>query len=248
MRKNTSWRVAAVTAAALALAACSTLPDTRFLSERYSKQAANFQTAWGPLSKKKSAALVARLKNANGDLDILDRQTVLEQQIGGSSLVLGNRVTLLEDGPATYSSMFDAIRAASDRILVESYIFEDGDIGTQFADLLVERQAAGVQVRIMYDSVGAFSTGKPFFDRLKAAGVQVLEFNPLNPLTASKAAWAPNHRDHRKLMLVDGTVAFLGGINISNVYSTGSSVHPRIDPSSPPTGWRDTDVRIEGPV
>lgn len=238
---------AAVGVAALAVSACGTLPDTRFLSERYEKQAAQFQTAWGPLSQKKSAALVTRLKNANGDLDILDRQSVLEQQIGGSSLVVGNRVTLLEDGPATYASMFAAIRAARDRILVESYIFEDGDIGLQFADLLVERQAAGVQVRIMYDSAGAFNTGQPFFERLKLAGVQVVEFNPLNPLAAKKA-WAPNHRDHRKLMLIDGAVAFLGGINISNVYSSGSSIraHRSAAPSSP--GWRDTDVRVEGPV
>src|SRR5438105_761511 len=93
-------RLAATCGAALAVAACGTLPDTRFLSERYVKQEARFQTAWGPLSQKKSAALVARLKDANGDLDILDRQAVLEQQIGGSSLVLGNQVTLLEDGPA----------------------------------------------------------------------------------------------------------------------------------------------------
>src|SRR5438105_12640342 len=133
--------------------------------------------------------------------------------------MLGNSVTLLEDGPATYASMFAAIRSARDRILVESYIFEDGEVGQQFADLLAERQAAGVQVRIVYDSVGTFSSKQPFFDRLKLAGVQVVEFNPVSPL-AGKKAWAPNHRDHRKLMLIDGAVAFLGGINISNVYSS----------------------------
>ena len=238
--------LAAVTCVALGVSACGTLPDTRFLSERYEKQAANFQTAWGPLSQKKSAALVAHLQGASGNLDILDRQTILEQQIGGSPLVLGNKVTLLEDGPATFAAMFSAIRSATDHIHVESYIFEDGDIGQQFADLLVQRQAAGVRVRIIYDSVGAFSTGKPFFDRLKAAGVQVVEFNPVNPLAGDKA-WAPNHRDHRKLMLIDGDVAFLGGINISNVYSSGSSLHGKSVASSA-IGWRDTDVRVEGPV
>lgn len=241
----TSGAVLAATLTAL-LASCASLPDTRFLSGRYATQASHFQTAWGPLSAKKSAALMARLKQANGDLDILDRQTVLEQQIGGSPLVLGNRVTLLEDGPATYAAMFTAIRAAKDRVLVESYIIEDGEAGQQFADLLVERQQHGVQVSIIYDSVGTYSTGKPYFDRLRAAGVEVLEFNPVNPLDLKKG-WAPNHRDHRKLMVVDGSVVFLGGINISNVYSSGSSIRKR-EVSGPALGWRDTDIRIEGPV
>jgi cardiolipin synthase len=153
----------------------------------------------------------------------------------------------LQDGPATYRAMFADIRAAKDRIDIESYIIEDGEIGQQFADLLLERQASGVQVNAIYDSVGAFSTGKPFFDRLKQAGVQVVEFNPVNPLNLKKA-WAPNPRDHRKLLVIDGAIAFLGGINISNVYSSGSSIVRHEEPADAKRGWRDTDVRIEGPV
>jgi cardiolipin synthase A/B len=246
---NTSVIASKLAAAAflcLAVAGCGALPDTQFLSDRYETQAARFQNAWGPLSAKRSAAIVAQLKRANGDLDILDKQTVLEQQIGGSALVVGNRVTLLQDGPATYRAMFAANRAARDHIDVESYIIEDGEVGQQFADLLLERQANGVQVNLIYDSVGAFGTGKPFFERLAQAGVQVVEFNPLNPLAAKKG-WAPNHRDHRKLLIVDGAIAFLGGINISSVYSSGSSFrHERR--ADPATGWRDTDVQIEGPA
>ncbi|HUR89900.1 MAG TPA: cardiolipin synthase [Ramlibacter sp.] len=233
--------------AALSTAGCVSLPDTQFLSDRYEKQASHFKSAWGPLSEKRSAAIVAQLKRANGDLDILDKQTVLEQQIGGSALVVGNKVTLLQDGPATYAAMFEAIRAAKDHINIESYIFEEGDVGQQFAALLLERQAAGVQVNVIYDSVGTFSTGKPFFDRLTQAGVQVVEFNPVNPVDLKKA-WAPNHRDHRKLLVVDGAVAFLGGINISSVYSSGSSIGRSGRPVDPSSGWRDTDVQIEGPV
>ena len=228
-------------------AGCASLPDTRFLSDRYERQASRFQNAWGPLSEKRSAAIVAQLKRANGDLDILDRQTVLEQQIGGTVLVVGNKVTLLQDGPATYAAMFAAIRAAKDHINIESYIIEDGEVGQQFADLLLERQAAGVQVNAIYDSVGAFGTGQPYFERLKIAGVQVVEFNPVNPLNL-KTTWAPNHRDHRKLLVVDGAVAFLGGINISSVYSSGSSIGRREKAVDPKLGWRDTDVQIEGPV
>jgi cardiolipin synthase A/B len=239
--------VIATALASLLAMGCASLPDTQFLSERYATQASRFQDARGPLSPEKSAAIVAGLKRANGNLDILDRQIALEQQIGGSSLVVGNKVTLLEDGPATYRAMFAAIRAARHHVNIESYIIEDGDVGRQFADLLLERQASGVQVNVIYDSVGTFATGRSYFDRLEQAGVKVLEFNPVNPL-ALKKGWAPNHRDHRKLLVVDGSTAFLGGINISSAYSSGSSVRRSEREVDPATGWRDTDVQIDGPA
>jgi cardiolipin synthase A/B len=239
-------RIAASTGCLLIASGCATLPDTQFLTQDYRTQAARFQSAWGPVSARRSAAIVAELKRTSGDLDILDRQIALEQQIGGS-LVVGNKVTLLQDGPATYQAMFAAIRRAKDHINVESYIFEDGEVGQQFANLLLDRQSHGVQVNVIYDSVGAFATGKPFFDRLTQAGVQVLEFNPVNPL-ALKKPWSLTHRDHRKLLIVDGETAFLGGINISSVYSSGSSLRGSAGPVDPATGWRDTDIQLEGPV
>jgi cardiolipin synthase A/B len=241
------FKLAAAACVALAAAGCASLPDTQFLSERYQTQASRFQNAWGPLSQKRSAAIVAKLKSANGDLDILDKQAALEQEIGGSALVVDNKVTLLQDGPATYAAMFAAIRLAKTRIDVESYIVEDGEVGQQFAELLLERQANDVQVNVMYDSAGTFGTGKAYFERLTQAGVQVVEFNPINPLAAKKG-WAPNHRDHRKLLIVDGAIAFLGGINISSAYSSGSSFRRGDRPVDPKTGWRDTDIQVEGPV
>ena len=242
-------KITAVAVACLLLvsAGCATLPDTQFLTKRYTTQAARFESAWGPLSAKRSAAIVAELKRKSGDLDILGKQIALEQEIVGSPLVVGNKVTLLEDGPATYRAMFAAIRRAKDHINVESYIIEDGEMGQQFADLLLERQAHGVQVNLIYDSVGALGTSRAFFDRLTQAGVQVLEFNPINPL-AVKKPWTLNHRDHRKLLVVDGRTAFLGGINISSVYSSGSSGGRGKMPVGPKNGWRDTDIQVDGPV
>jgi len=242
-------RALGVVSACLLLLAggCATLPDTRFISERYVTQAARIESARGPLSAARSAAIVAELKRKVGDLDILDKHLALEQEIAGSPLVVGNKVTLLQDGPATYRAMFAAIGAAKDHINVESYIIEGGEIGNKFADLLLERQAAGVQVSLIYDSVGAFSTPKAYFDRLEAGGIQVLEFNPLNPLEAKKE-WLPNNRDHRKLLIVDGRTALLGGINISSVYSTGSFGRGSDGPVDPTSGWRDTHVQVDGPV
>ena len=99
----------------------------------------------------------------------------------------------------------------------------------------------------MYDSSGSIGTPNVFFDRLKQAGIRVVEFNCIDPMDVKKS-WAVNHRDHRKLLIVDGNTAFLGGINISSVYSTGSSVRGSDPPHEPSVGWRDTDIRIVGPV
>jgi cardiolipin synthase len=222
------------------------MPDTEFLTTRYTAQAARFQTALGPLSERRSAAIVAELRRKSGDLDILDRQITLEQEIGGSSLVLGNKVVLLQDGPATYAAMFAAIREAKLHINVESFIFDNSAVGRQFASLLEARQAAGVQVNVIYDSAGAIGTDRAFFQHMADAGIALIEFNPINPLAAGRP-WKLNHRDHRKLMVIDGRTAFLGGINISSVYSRGSSFGRR-DTLSTGAGWRDTDIQIDGPV
>lgn len=240
-------RVALVALTLLSLVACATLPDADALIAHHAGQAARFENARGPLSKEKSAAILARLKSKSGDIDILEKQIALEQAIVGSPLILGNKVTLLQDGAATYAAMFAAIRKAQDHINLESYIIEDDDIGQQFADLLLERQSRGVQVNIIYDSVGGFNTPKTYFERLKQAGMAVLEFNPVNPLLA-KTPWLLNNRDHRKILIVDGRTAFIGGINISSVYSSGSVIGRTGQATTNSVAWRDTDLQLEGPV
>ena len=241
------WRTAAAAFSLLAAAGCATLPDTDALIERHAGQAARFENASGPLSAQRNAAVLAELKRKSGDIDILEKQIALEQAIVGSPLILGNKVTLLQDGAATYAAMFAAIRAARDHINLETYIIEDDEIGRQFADLLLERQGRGVQVNVIYDSVGGLRTPKAFFERLKEGGIEVLEFNPVNPL-ATKTPWLINNRDHRKLIVVDGRTAFIGGINISSVYSSGSAARRTGNPADHNVAWRDTDLQLEGPV
>lgn len=226
---------------------CAHLPDAAFYMERRTGRPATLEGARGPLSAQRSAAILAELKRKTGDIDILEKHVAIEQEIVGSPLTVGNKVVLLQDGPTTYQAMFAAIRNAKDHINFETYIIEGDEVGQQFADLLLDKQAQGVQVNLIYDSVGSINTPKSFFDRLRAGGIQVLEFNPVNPLTAKKG-WLINNRDHRKLLVIDGHTAFVGGINISRVYTSGSL--PRRSDLRPrdSSGWRDTHMQIEGPV
>lgn len=178
-------------------------------------------------------------------MDILDRHTVVVESVTDSPLTRGNKLTLLADGEATYAAMFHALENATDHINLESYIIEDDETGRTFADLLLRKQAEGVQVNLLYDSFGSLNTPAAFFERLRDGGIQVVEFNPVNPM-AARGKWRLSHRDHRKILLVDGKVAIVGGINISEVYS--SSPFKRQHSESAPIHWRDTDVQIEGPA
>ena len=203
--------------------------------------------ARGPLSSQQGKAILNRLQSGGKETSIFDRHLAVEEAIVGSPLVVGNKVVLLQDGPATFQAMFTAIRNAKDHINMETYIIEDDEVGKRFADALIEKQAQGVPVNFIYDSVGAINAPKEFFKRLTDSGIKVLEFNPINPLTAKKD-WELNQRDHRKLLIVDGQAAFLGGINISSVYSSGSfSPRSKRRPDGSPP-WRDTHLQLEGPV
>lgn len=201
--------------------------------------------AHGALSAKQSSAILARLKKNGDETNIFEKHLALEAEIVGSPLVVGNKVELLIDGPTTYDAMFLAIENAKESINMETFIIENDEIGQRFAKLLTSKQIGGVQVNLIYDSVGSISTPKTFFVPLIESGVNVLEFNPINPLYARKG-WDVNRRDHRKLLVIDGQTAFVGGINISSVYSSGSFGKSRT--SKGDQQWRDTHLRINGPV
>lgn len=209
--------------------------------------------AQGPLSAERSRAILERLRAGGQGTDVLSRHLALEEAIVGSPLTAGNKAVLLEDGPATYRAMLAAIAAAKDHIHMETYILDDDEVGQQFASALIEKQLQGVQVHLIHDSVGTLNTPDEFFKRLTDSGVKVIEFNPLNPALARKE-WELNERDHRKLLIVDGRIAFLGGINISGVYSSGSFSSSGSAGSSgakktaDDIPWRDTHVQLQGPV
>jgi cardiolipin synthase A/B len=230
-----------------ALVCCASLPTIVPDLARRPGPPAQLEGARGPLSAAQSKVILDRLASRGQDTGIFERHLALEEAVVGSPLTIGNRVVLLQDGPATYRAMLAAIEAARDHINMETYILDDDEVGLRFAQALIDKQRQGVQVNLIRDSVGTIGTPAAFFERLTANGIKVLEFNPINPLVARKV-WELNQRDHRKLLIVDGRKAFLGGINISGVYSGGSSRRDLPARPADSLAWRDTDLQLEGPV
>ena len=150
-----------------------------------------------------------------------------------SEMKPGNHVTLLENGDAIFPSVLDAIRGAQQSINLEMYIFEDDWTGREFADALSERARAGVQVRVLVDDFGA-RLGR-LAEVMTAAGVRFQIYKPLRLYSLYRL----NHRTHRKIITVDGRIAFCGGFGIDDRWG-GDARNP--------TEWHDLGVRVEGPV
>jgi cardiolipin synthase len=244
----------------LTLASCATVPEVAETSPNAPPSEIRVSGAHGPLTPRQSQAILSRLAAQAPDATALERHLALEQAVAESPLVAGNAVTILRDGAETFPAMFQAIHEAQHYLHLEYYIFEDVTCnGEHLSDLLIARRQAGVEIDVIYDGVGSFGTPHEFFDRLRAAGVQFVEFNPPNPL---KGISTVNDRDHRKILVEDGTRVLLGGVNLSTDYESAppakaAETHiPSGDaPSGAPPGtnktgevWHDTDLEIEGPV
>lgn len=145
-----------------------------------------------------------------------------------------NQVQVLHNGKETFAAILAALRSARHHIHLEYYIIEDGTIGGEIRDILIERAQAGIEVRLIYDSVGSWELSNAYIRSLKQAGVAVYSFMPVRfPLFASRV----NYRNHRKIIIVDGKTAFVGGLNIGDRYIDGE----------PGMGiWRDTHLQVDG--
>jgi len=229
------------------LAGCGTIPDAEALlhTNPLYLVSPQFVGPDGPLTARQANRVILRLKQRQElPSDILQRHIAFEQALTNVPLALDNKVTLLQNGATAYRAMLEAIHGATSSINLETYIFSDGLVGNTFADALIERQRHGVQVNVIYDAFGSIGTPAGFFDRMRGNGITVLEYRPLNPFETT-LHWSPNHRNHRKMMIVDGSIAFTGGINISEDYASGFGSNTT---QTPLEYWRDTDVEIEGPA
>lgn len=201
----------------------------------------------GALPSGEAAAVLRRLAR-EGESPLLAHHLAHVAGALRAPLVLGNDGHLLIDGPQSHGAMFEAIAAAKDHVHLQSYILEGGEPGERLARLLADKRARGVMVKVLYDGVGSLATPPEYFRRLRADGIAVCEFNPVNPLRAGLSRGLQlNNRGHRKLLVVDGKVAFTGGVNISRAYSSGSFSDAGGRPSRK-EGWRDTHIMVRGPV
>jgi cardiolipin synthase len=199
--------------------------------------------AKGPLTIQQSRVLLDKLAPEPGDNLILKRHLAIEQAVAETPLVAGNSTRLLVDGEKTFPAMFALIQGAKETINLEYYILEDVAVnGQHLGDLLIAKRQEGVTINIIYDSYGSASTPSSFFQRLKDGGINLVDYNPVNPLDPIDL----NKRDHRKILVADGARAIVGGVNLSVTYeSSGSSSSGG---GKPDQHWRDTDLEIDGPA
>jgi len=163
----------------------------------------------------------------------------------------GNQLRVLQDGNETLPAMFDAIRTARRYVHLEYYVMEDIHVhGESLSELLIAKCKSGVQIAIIFDAVGSSNTPSDFFAGLHRHGVHLLPFNPVNPLKL-RSRYSLNCRDHRKILIVDGMIAMVGGINMSRAYES-DRVHPPTAKSAALRAnqrrWRDTDLQVKGPA
>ena len=151
----------------------------------------------------------------------------------GTAMVLGNTAELLKNGDEIFPAMTKAIREAQKTVNLETYIFQPDEAGRQFADAMVEAAGRGVEVRLLIDAWG--SKLGDLQERLEKAGVKWREYRPLRLFTIYKVG----KRTHRKILVVDGKIAFTGGLGISKQW-LGNARNPK--------EWRDTQVRVTGPA
>ena len=241
---------AVLLSAAVLLAGCAALPplydagpDRAVQAMMRSAATGRIVADGGELMGAMRAPIDARLARMSADT-ALDHQRVIFEAVSQVTARAGNDAHILVDGPAAWDAIFAALRSARETIHIESFIFEDLDFKFRLSEVLIERQRAGVAVRVLYDSFGSLSTPRAFLDLLHDNGVALCEFNPINPLRAR--LWRPNHRDHRKIVVVDGRVGFTGGINFHSVYRNGSGMRMSASKSALEEGWRDTHVELRG--
>lgn len=165
-----------------------------------------------------------------------EKRSLITLLLNNSSAVvtIGNNVEVLQNGKTTFDAIIKALESATLFIHLEYYIFAEDEIGGIIKDILKRKAAEGVEVRLIVDDVGSWELKKPFFKEMWEAGIQAYSFLQVRfPNLTSKV----NYRNHRKIIVIDGHIGFLGGINIADRYMNGSAEYGI---------WRDTHLKIEG--
>lgn len=161
----------------------------------------------------------------------------LATNLSGYNLHNATSLRIFSNGTDKFKALKHDLENAQDSINLQYYIFANDDLGNEIAEILKRKARKGVTVRVLYDHVGSFSVKRKFFDSMEEAGVQAHPFFRVSfPQLANRINW----RNHRKIVVIDNAIGYIGGMNIANRYITGS---PEIGGI-----WRDTHIRVEGPI
>ncbi len=160
------------------------------------------------------------------------------EAIAARPAVGGNSVDLLIASEEVFETLFATIRAAQYYVLIETYILRDDGLGRALQDLLLEKRKQGVRVCVLYDPVGSYGLHRSYLDRMRQAGIEITNFHARHPQRRFSLTRV-NFRNHRKIAVIDGATAFTGGYNIGDEYIGRD---PHLGP------WRDTMIRLQGPV
>ncbi|CAM2928153.1 cardiolipin synthase [Paenibacillus sediminis] len=197
---------------------------------KYDKKAMRDQGSYEMIQKQ------AMIYNHDLSKFTADQQKLLKlsQRVARTPVSFTTRTHILTNGEETFSALLDALEQAQHHIHMEYYIFRADDIGTRIQQVLIEKAKAGVKVRFMYDAVGSLTLPKSFVQQLKDAGVEVVAFGMAKLLVLLSRV---NYRNHRKIVVVDGKVAFMGGLNVGDEYLSRSKTYGF---------WRDTHMKLTG--
>lgn len=204
-----------------------------FGNDRMARRAARIRER----SQKARSLLPDIVRNLSSPTDVVGQVQLVKLlgTINPYPPVKGNRVTVLTDMDLNFREQLEAIDSARDHVHLEYYIFRPDAIGERFSKAMLDAAARGVQVRFLFDAVGGMGITSAFLDRLRAGGVQVARHIPMNLLTRR---WIFNFRNHRKILVVDGKQAFMGGANIGEEYLGRSKIG----------NWFDMHLSIQGPA
>ena len=226
---STAWAIALVAAPFFALPPYLVFGRNRFSGYVDARRDSDSAHDWiAAKARTVCDGFRSSLPDYGGRLSFLERLAHLP-------FTYGNHVTLLTDGERAFDAMFDAIRKAEKYVLIQFFIVRDDDLGRRLRDLLIEKARAGITVYFLYDQMGSRKLPQSYLDRCRAGGVRIEGFRTskifANPLQI-------NFRNHRKILVVDGDYAFVGGLNVGDEYLGKSERYG---------AWRDTHASIEGP-
>ncbi len=159
------------------------------------------------------------------------------QRLFGSRFTDNNKVLLLWKDQESFQIIFDYILKAKELICLNFYIFRNDETGKELAEILKQKALEGIKVYIIYDHFGSIGTPGKFWKALKDSGIQIRASHPFKWMSPLRYI----HRDHRKLIIIDGDIAFTGGLNIANEYRGYHLLRGK-------RGWRDTGIFLEGPI